>query len=358
MAGIIAPTNFARVKISSPPVGTGGLSFSVEAGRGALFPTLAAGEWFYGAFTNAARSKNEIVKIEARAGDGFTVAAGGRGIDGTVADTWVAGDVFYLPSTRAMWLETAFAAIMLALAKLTPAADKIAYFTSGTAAALADFTAYARSLVAAANAAAARAVLDVFSRAETWSTGDAKLTWKAVADAGWIMANDGSIGSAASLATTRANADAEALYTLLWTNVTDAWAPVSGGRGASAAADFAANKTLTLPKALGRAIAISGGGAGLTARALGQNLGSENAVVVTHNHGGATGGQSADHTHAGVVSSAGGQNVGSAAAPSVSINGSSGGASGDHTHSIASAGEDGTGKNMPPEVFMNAMIKL
>lgn len=37
------------------------------------------------------------------------------------------------------------------------------------------------------------------------------------------------------------------VYTFLWTNYTNAVAPVSTGRGANAAADFAANKNITIP---------------------------------------------------------------------------------------------------------------
>ena len=37
------------------------------------------------------------------------------------------------------------------------------------------------------------------------------------------------------------------VYSYLWTNYSDAVAPVATGRGASAAADFAANKTITIP---------------------------------------------------------------------------------------------------------------
>jgi len=69
---------------------------------------------------------------------------------------------------------------------------------------------------------------------------------------GWVRKNGGSIGSATSGATERANADTINLYTLLWDNYADAQAPVSSGRGVSAAADFSANKTLTLPDARGR----------------------------------------------------------------------------------------------------------
>lgn len=96
--------------------------------------------------------------------------------------------------------------------------------------------------------------------ADTWSTGDVKLTLKTSADSGWVLMDDGTIGSAASSATTRANADAESLYTLIYTNCVDQWCPVTGGRGANAAADFAANKPLALPKTLGRALAGYGTG--------------------------------------------------------------------------------------------------
>lgn len=121
-----------------------------------------------------------------------------------------------------------------------------------------------------------------------WSTGDVKLSMKTVADPGWIMVNDGTIGSGASGAT-YANANAQALFLLLWGNVSDAFAPVVGGRGGSAAADWAANKKITLTKMLGRALAISGAGAGLTARALGENLGEEGHVQTTA--------EVAPHTH-------------------------------------------------------------
>lgn len=93
-----------------------------------------------------------------------------------------------------------------------------------------------------------------------FTTGDVKLTLKTTADTGYVLMNDGTIGSATSGATTRANADTQSLYTLLWTNIVDQWAPVTGGRGASAAADFAANKPMRLPKTLGRALAGYGTG--------------------------------------------------------------------------------------------------
>ena len=72
------------------------------------------------------------------------------------------------------------------------------------------------------------------------------------APTGWVRM-DGSIGNAASGATRRANADTAALFAVLWNNVAQADATVqdSAGstvsRGASAAADFAANRRIVIP---------------------------------------------------------------------------------------------------------------
>jgi hypothetical protein len=66
---------------------------------------------------------------------------------------------------------------------------------------------------------------------------------------GWLKANGGTIGNAASGAT-RANADTVALFTALWDVASLAILTSAGAgstRGANAAADFAANKRLTLP---------------------------------------------------------------------------------------------------------------
>lgn len=65
--------------------------------------------------------------------------------------------------------------------------------------------------------------------------------------AGWVRDNGRTIGSASSGATERANADTSALFSYLWNNFSNTICPVSTGRGANAAADFAANKTITLP---------------------------------------------------------------------------------------------------------------
>lgn len=74
---------------------------------------------------------------------------------------------------------------------------------------------------------------------------------------GWLRLDGRTIGSAASGATSRANGDTFALYSALWAEYDNTRLPIqtSGGvaglRGASAAADFAANKRMPLPN-LGR----------------------------------------------------------------------------------------------------------
>ena len=71
--------------------------------------------------------------------------------------------------------------------------------------------------------------------------------------AGWVRANARTIGSATSGASERAAADCETLFLHLWNTYADSICPVVSGRGASAAADFAANKQLTLPDGRARA---------------------------------------------------------------------------------------------------------
>lgn len=76
-----------------------------------------------------------------------------------------------------------------------------------------------------------------------------------VAPTGWVLWF-GTIGSASSGASNRSNADTEALYKQLWDTFANSEAPVTGGRGASAAADFAANKPIAFPDGRGCVIAV------------------------------------------------------------------------------------------------------
>jgi microcystin-dependent protein len=91
-------------------------------------------------------------------------------------------------------------------------------------------------------------------------TGDIKSAWRASTPTGFVRCNGRTIGGVSSGATERANADCSALFQFLWTE--DATLTVSGGRGATAAGDWAAAKTIALPDLRGRAlIGLDGMGA-------------------------------------------------------------------------------------------------
>jgi hypothetical protein len=189
-----------------------------------------------------------------------------------------------------------------------------------------------------------------------FTTGDAKLTLKTVADAGWVLMNDGTIGSTTSGASTRANFDTQALFTLLFNNITDAWAPILTSAGAAttralqanAATAWAANCRMTLTRQLGRSLSIAGAGAGLTARVLGQYDGSETHVQ--------TATEMAPHTH-----SISGNMYGT---PAGIANGSvMGGGTGDSGFFAASLYTSSAGSGSPmdimnPRSYWNIMIKL
>lgn len=72
---------------------------------------------------------------------------------------------------------------------------------------------------------------------------------------GFVRMDDGTIGSRQSNASNRANDDTQALFLLLWTELNNDLAPVSGGRGASAEDDWEAHKTIQLVTSVGRVIA-------------------------------------------------------------------------------------------------------
>jgi hypothetical protein len=83
------------------------------------------------------------------------------------------------------------------------------------------------------------------------STGMMMFAHSVASIAGFVRLNAKTIGSSTSGATERANADTQALFLYLWP---DAGLTVSGGRGGSAAADWAANKNITLPDWRGYAL--------------------------------------------------------------------------------------------------------
>lgn len=161
----------------------------------------------------------------------------------------------------------------------------------------------------------------------------------ATAPAGWILANGGTISDAGDGGTTRANADTLALFTLLWDNFADAQAPVSTGRGASAADDFTAGKTITIPDLRGK---FPGGVGGTAMATLGDNGGSETHTLVESEIPAHTHGQRAYATGTGGGHTSSGQNENSTSDGQVTL----------------STGGDGAHENMPPWVALAYIIKL
>jgi hypothetical protein len=174
---------------------------------------------------------------------------------------------------------------------------------------------------------------DTVSEEAIFQTGD--IMWQPVdgTRSGFVRANARTIGSSSSGATERANADTETLFLFLWNNFSNSLCPVSTGRGGSAAADWAANKTIATLDMRGRlpygmdtmgnsaasivAGATSAGGAfGQEEKAIAQanlpNVTFTDALTMAHTHSvsvsGTTGTQSASHTHSGTTSSDGGHN--------------------------------------------------
>lgn len=201
------------------------------------------------------------------------------------------------------------------------------------------------------------------------------------APAGFVMMSGRTIGDASSGATERANADTSALFTLLWNGLADAEAPVSGGRGASASADFAAHKTITLPDGRGRAFfgkdnmggttasRVTSGGSGIVGTTLGKAGGAETHTLATseapaHTHA-VSGNTATDgahpHTVTQVIAGAGGTQMSTAAGTSaVTTTVPSTGSAHAHALSLTSASTGGGGahNNMPPALVSNYIIKL
>lgn len=251
---------------------------------------------------------------------------------------------------------------------ITMAANKVVgrAGSSGSAQEL-DFSPLAQTLAAITTTEDFIAALGIVLPPEP-ETGDVFQSLRSSAPSGWIKFDDGTIGDGSSGATTRANVDCEDLYTLIWNGVSDTYAPVSGGRGANAAADWAAHKPIQLLKACGRALAVAGAGSGLTSRSLGVAVGAEThtlteAEMPEHEHTGTTSSDGA-HTHTYDKGTPTSQNPGwdDTLSTLIKINVASAntGSGGAHTHTFTTtaAGSDDAHNNMQPTLFLNTFIKL
>lgn len=176
------------------------------------------------------------------------------------------------------------------------------------------------------------------------------------APTGWVMLSGRTIGNGSSGGTERANADTETLFTLLWNSMADAQAPVSTGRGASAAADFAANKTITLPDARGRGIfgkddmggtaanRVTNAISGITATTLGISGGDQRMTAHTHGAG--------SFVVRGTTGSGGGETLPPAPTGGTDFSSSSA------VSGTSSSTGAGASENMPPALVLNLICKL
>lgn len=198
-----------------------------------------------------------------------------------------------------------------------------------------------------------------------FSTGDIKLTYKTVADSGWIIYTNGqTIGSDTSTADFANTVLYGQLYLAIWNSCSNTAAPVAGGRGGSAAADLAANKKMTLPPIHGRALGVAGAGTSLTVRAIGDIIGNETVTL--------TAAQIPAHTHPNTLFDPGhihatnatrsdgstsditpGSVISAGTAATVSSN-----TTGITITNAANTGGGGSHNNMQPTAFMNVMVKL
>lgn len=208
------------------------------------------------------------------------------------------------------------------------------------------------------------------------STGDIK--WQPIQGTltGFVRLNGRTIGSSSSGASERANTDCQSLFLWIWNNISDGPAPVVGGRGASASADWAANKQITLIDMRARApIGLDDMGNSAAGRLTsvstptpttpGSSLGLDSVSLVArqngpHNHSGQTGVDAPDHAHnvpnrEGVLVA-----IGGAASDSGPLTGSrsTSGATARHAHPIQLDGSGVAHQNMPPAVLGTFFQKL
>ncbi len=180
------------------------------------------------------------------------------------------------------------------------------------------------------------------------------------APSGWLLCNGDTIGDASSSATARANNDTATLFALIWNSVADSEAPVSGGRGATAVADFAAHKRITLPDMRGK---VTVGKDASTFVTFGLTLGeethtlteSELPVISPHVHNSIPTGGTADVSGSVSVDNNGGGSQTSVATTQSAVVTLSGDTS---TSSNGGFGAGTAHNNIQPSFVVNKLIKI
>jgi microcystin-dependent protein len=189
---------------------------------------------------------------------------------------------------------------------------------------------------------------------------------------GFVRCAGRTIGSASSTGTERANADAQALFEFLW--AADVNLAVSGGRGATANADWLANKALTLPDFRGRVMAglFDMGNTALTIPSgvpinagtvteLGRVLGAQTHTLTTpqipsHGHTATVTDPGHIHTVGVNLSGTAGAGGGGPFATTGSVN--TGGTTTGITVSNANTGGGGSHNNMQESLLVTVYVKL
>lgn len=143
-----------------------------------------------------------------------------------------------------------------------------------------------------------------------FATGDVMFQPISGTRSGWVRENGRTIGSATSGASERANSDCQALFEYLWNNYADSICTVVSGRGGSAAADWAANKQITLIDMRGMGpIGLDDMGNSAASRFTGVNFVNGNATTAASIAGENThtlsSGEIAAHTHTASVTDPG-----------------------------------------------------
>jgi microcystin-dependent protein len=217
-------------------------------------------------------------------------------------------------------------------------------------------------------------------------TGSGTQFWGTSAPDGWVLASGRTIGSGASGATERANNDTFALFELLWNSYSNTILAIqdSAGsastRGASASADFAANKRLPLIDLRGRtpvgkdnmggsaASRITSAGSGVDGLTLGAGGGAQThtltqAQLAAHLHTATAANDTHSHNIDAGSGNATATRFGELATTNANVLANASGyiISDTHTHTLTVANMTGGGgahNNTQPSIICNYILKL
>lgn len=272
--------DFVTTRLAVAPSGTTGTTLTVQAGDGALFPAFSGGDVTTAVIEAIDGSAREAVTIVSRTGDSFVIERSASPV------AWSGGgQVFYLTVTASGYRELMKASghtvvpaggitgttVQSALEELDGNITAVGEARNGTQAAV-DGLIVQVATKAPLNgptftgpvtlpgdaAGALQAVplqqLVAYIENQCFDVGDYKLTSRTSFSAGrrWLLCDNKTIGSAASGATALASAEAQALFSHIWATYDNTLCPIQDStgaastRGASASADWTANKRLPL----------------------------------------------------------------------------------------------------------------